>query len=209
MKLISKLVSLCKKVYFSVLSFSQADNPYLLHELKKDYGIYIPRDNYPDIDVYLDQLKTNPNVDYWVAIDDTDFLRETGCLGASTWVKEHILEPRAILFYDNKDDLIPLIFTFSNNNKSEILYCLLYSNKTKKCIAVCIYNPSKSVLAMYYTTNQRVSIRVGISVVFSPTYSIWSYDNYFSKDSIKATNLTIWKYGQIWFTQPFPKIKGL
>ena len=228
MKLISKLVSLCKKVYFSVLSSSHTDNPYLLYKLRKDYNIYVPREVYPDIGVYLDQLKASPNSDHLVTLKDVDFVPKDGFHGIYDLVdKENFkLSRSAQIWYEPSDNLIPLVLTYksinSDKDECQVLYTLLYDSKKYDCLAVCIFHPLHNMLAIYYTTSKRFLVRVGASRIYLDgagfsengiTPSIWRHNNYFRYDTIKFLDFPLsFDYlakGKIWFTQPFPKISRL
>jgi hypothetical protein len=189
--------SFWKKVWYACGSYFRSQNNNIVYELAMR-GIHIMPSEYPRILRYIEIVDGSRNVNVNLANFDYYELAKL--------VPEYSLDPIAILDYDKKDNLVPLVLRFTNPDNSATLLLAVIYDTNLSVNGICVYDPDNNLLAMKYFNGYKFFIRIGVSKIDESDTEKWFYDNYFFRDGIITLNSSPQRQGRIWFTRPFENL---
>lgn len=191
------ILSLCKKVWFTIGAYCSPSTNNILDVLSMQYGFDFTQFSYPDILTYLESTVINNKI----GLHFEDYERLAKLLPAD----QYTLDERAVLIYSTEDNLIPLVLTFNNVRTGSAIYISLLYENDGNILGFSAYSPDRNFLAMSYLNSKNTFIiRIGTSKVLANQEELdWNYNVYIYRDKIVNLTSPPQKRGSVWFTRPF------
>lgn len=190
-------LSFWKKVWLSIGAYYSPRNSNVPNTLSMRNGFNFFQFSYPGISHYLQcQISDDGKVE--LTLDDYE--RIARLLPGD----QYELDTRAVLIYDLKDNLIPLVLTFNNVRTGSGIYVSMLYENNGNILGFSIYDPERNYLALsYFNPKNTFLIRVGVGkVVPGKDKTDWEYNIYIYRDKIVQLTTPSQDRGLVWFTRP-------